>query len=118
MTSATTRGVLVFEQGWSMYHGDTVPGFPAHPHRGFETITVTRKGMCDHADSMGCAGRFGEGDTQVRGWGLGGSAPRLRQASLLRASPGDSWLGTPTNEASPTTRRNREPHARRGLSET
>jgi hypothetical protein len=50
--------------GYRMYHGDVVPGFPAHPHRGFETVTVVRRGLLDHADSMGAAARYGHGDVQ------------------------------------------------------
>jgi len=55
---------FTIKDGFRMYHGEAVPGFPQHPHRGFETVTLVRRGLIDHSDSLGAAARFGGGDVQ------------------------------------------------------
>lgn len=44
--------------------GDYIPGFPDHPHRGFETVTYMLAGRMRHADNHGHSGLMEAGSVQ------------------------------------------------------
>jgi redox-sensitive bicupin YhaK (pirin superfamily) len=93
---------LTDKKPYRMYHGDRVPGFPQHPHRGFETLTATLKGFIDHTDSLGNAGRYGEGDLQwlTTGKGVchGEMFPLINQDKPNTTKFFQIWLNLPSSK--------------------
>jgi redox-sensitive bicupin YhaK (pirin superfamily) len=55
---------LLFDEFRSDDNQDYLGGFPAHPHRGFETVTYMLAGRMRHGDSKGNSGDLGPGSVQ------------------------------------------------------
>tara|TARA_R110000823_G_scaffold91174_10_gene201197 strand:+ start:2657 stop:3487 length:831 start_codon:yes stop_codon:yes gene_type:complete len=77
---------------------DYVGGFPAHPHRGFETVTYLLHGALRHEDHLGNVGRLGDGGVQ---WMTAGSG--IVHAEMPEQSDGlfhgfQLWLNLPAAE--------------------
>src|SRR6267378_841984 len=54
---------LLLDHFESATPADYEAGFPYHPHRGIETVTIVRKGEVKHKDSLGHKGSIGAGDS-------------------------------------------------------
>ena len=66
---------------------DYLPGFPTHPHRGFETVTYVLDGAVEHRDSMGNHGRLTAGSAQWMTAGRG-----LVHSEMPGQREGGMWL--------------------------
>lgn len=60
-------------------------GVGAHPHRGFETVTIAYKGKVAHHDSTGNSGIIGEGDVQWMTAGAGILHKEYQEEGFSRA---------------------------------
>ena len=71
---------LMLDEFGSDNKDDYIGGFPAHPHRGIETVTYMLQGEFEHEDSTGAKGRMKSGDVQ---WMKTGSGIIHSELSLI-----------------------------------
>ncbi len=77
---------------------DYQAGFPFHPHRGIETVTVVRTGAIRHGDSLGHKGSIGAGDIQ---WMTSGSGILHEEMPQVRPEGNAGlqlWLNLPAKD--------------------
>ena len=86
---------LLLDEFGSDNPDDYIAGFPAHPHRGFETITYMLNGKWQHNDSAGNEGLLGDGSIQwmTAGRGIVHSEMPIQTDGLARGF--QLWLNLP-----------------------
>ena len=76
---------LMLDEVGSDNSEDYIAGFPAHPHRGIETVTYMLAGEFEHKDSTGGEGRMTSGDVQWMKTGSGiihSEMPAMKEGKL------------------------------------
>ena len=89
---------LLLDHFESVRPEDYEPGFPYHPHRGIETVTIVRKGEVQHRDSLGHQGRIGAGDIQWMTSGSGILHEEMPQVRPEGIGGLQLWLNLPARE--------------------
>jgi len=77
---------------------DYEAGFPYHPHRGIETVTIIRRGEVRHGDSLGHRGTIGAGDIQWMTSGSGILHEEMPQVRPEGIGGLQLWLNLPARE--------------------
>src|SRR5271169_626003 len=89
---------LMLDEFFSDNPDDYLAGFPAHPHRGFETVTYMLDGHMRHEDHLGNRGNLGPGDVQWMTAARGIIHSEMPQQSKGRMRGFQLWLNLPSNE--------------------
>jgi redox-sensitive bicupin YhaK (pirin superfamily) len=71
-------------------------GFPNHPHRGFETVTIMQEGQMRHEDSVGNSGLLTPGDVQWMTAGRGIIHSEIPEMLEGRMSGFQLWVNLPS----------------------
>ena len=89
---------LMLDEFYSDDPNDYLAGFPAHPHRGFETVTYMLDGHMRHEDHLGNRGDLGPGDVQWMTAARGIIHSEMPQQSEGRMRGFQLWLNLPAQE--------------------